>query len=157
MAINRKDFLKTMGGLAALTILPRKVLGGPGHVAPNDQLTKGIIGMGGIGYSANHFSTSEACRLVAVSDCDDNHLERAVKLTKERLGEDVKGYHLYRDLINDPNVDVVQLVCHYNEKALYTRDSRAEHCSKCDRKANWNENRNARHSGVRDKIRPSNA
>ena len=109
MAINRKDFLKTMGGLAALTILPRKVLGGPGHVAPNDQLTKGIIGMGGIGYSANHFSTSEACRLVAVSDCDDNHLERAVKLTKERLGEDVKGYHLYRDLINDPNVDVVHI------------------------------------------------
>ena len=48
MAINRKDFLKTMGGLAALTIIPRRVLGGPGHIAPNDQLTKGIIGMGGI-------------------------------------------------------------------------------------------------------------
>ena len=101
MAINRKDFLKAMGGLAALTILPRKVLGGPGHVAPNDQLTKGIIGMGGIGYMANHWSSNERCRLVAVSDCDDNHLERAVRRTKEQLGEDVKGYHFYRDLIND--------------------------------------------------------
>ena len=109
MAINRKDFLKTMGGLAALTILPRKVLGGPGHIAPNDQLTKGIIGMGGIGYMVNHFSSNERCRLVSVCDCDDNHLERAVKLSKERLNEEVKGYHFYRDLINDPNVDIVHI------------------------------------------------
>ena len=43
MAITRKDFLKTLGGLAALTIIPRRVLGGAGHIAPNDQLTKGII------------------------------------------------------------------------------------------------------------------
>ena len=109
MAINRKDFLKTMGGLAALTIIPRRVLGGPGHIAPNDQLTKGIIGMGGIGFSANHFSSNEQCRLVAVCDCDDNHLQKGVRLSKERLNEEVKGYHLYRDLINDPNVDVVHI------------------------------------------------
>ena len=104
MAINRKDFLKTMGGLAALTIIPRRVLGGPGHIAPNDQLTKGIIGMGGIGFSANHFSSNEQCRLVAVCDCDDNHLQKGVRLSKERLNEEVKGYHLYRDLINDPKI-----------------------------------------------------
>ena len=68
MAINRKEFLKSLGGLAALTIIPRRVLGGPGHIAPNDQLTKGIIGMGGIGFSENHFSSNEQCRLVAVCD-----------------------------------------------------------------------------------------
>ena len=28
MAINRKEFLKSLGGLAALTIIPRRVLGG---------------------------------------------------------------------------------------------------------------------------------
>ena len=37
MAINRKEFLKSLGGLAALTIIPRRVLGGEGHIAPNDQ------------------------------------------------------------------------------------------------------------------------
>ena len=109
MAINRKEFLKSLGGLAALTIVPRRVLGGPGHIAPNDQLTKGIIGMGGIGFSENHFSSNEQCRLVAVCDVDDLHLEKGVRLSKERLGETVKGYHLYRDLINDPNVDVVHI------------------------------------------------
>ena len=73
MAINRKDFLKSLGGLAALTIIPRHVLGGPGHIAPNDQLTKGIIGMGGIGFSANHFSSNEQCRLVANTHHQTNH------------------------------------------------------------------------------------
>ena len=109
MAINRKDFLKTLGGMALFTIVPRRVLGGPGHVAPNDQLTKGIIGMGGIGFSENHFSSSEACRLVAMCDVDSEHLKKGVDLAKSRLNETVKGYHLYRDLINDPNVDVVHI------------------------------------------------
>ena len=109
MAINRKDFLKSLGGLAALTIIPRHVLGGPGHIAPNDQLTKGIIGMGGIGFSANHFSSNEQCRLVAMCDVDSKHLETGITRAKSDLGETVKGYHLYRDLINDPNVDVVHI------------------------------------------------
>ena len=109
MAINRKDFLKTLGGMAALTILPRKVLGGQGHIAPNDQLTKGIIGMGGIGFSANHFSSNEQCRLVAMCDVDSNHLNTGVTRAKSELNETVKGYHMYRDLINDPNVDVVHI------------------------------------------------
>ena len=90
MAIKRKDFLKSLGGMAMLTIIPRRVLGGPGHIAPNDQLTKGIIGMGGIGFSANHFSSNEQCRLVAVCDCDDNHLKQGVDLSKSKLGENVK-------------------------------------------------------------------
>ena len=45
MGINRRNFLKTAGGLALLTIVPSRVLGGPKHVAPSDQLTKGIIGL----------------------------------------------------------------------------------------------------------------
>ena len=109
MAISRKDFLKTMGGLAALTIIPRRVLGGEGHIAPNDQLTKGIIGTGGIGMSSLHFTSNEQCRLVALCDVDSNHLKRGVDRAKERLNENVRAYHLYRDLINDPNVDIVHI------------------------------------------------
>ena len=44
----RRNFLKTLSGMALLTVVPRHVLGGPKHVAPSDQLTKGIIGVGGI-------------------------------------------------------------------------------------------------------------
>ena len=42
MKTNRRDFLKTLGGIAAFTIVPRHVLGN-GFIAPSDQLTKGII------------------------------------------------------------------------------------------------------------------
>ena len=47
--MKRRDFLKTFAGMAALTIVPRHVLGGTRYTAPSDQLTKGIIGVGGMG------------------------------------------------------------------------------------------------------------
>ena len=52
MGTNRRDFLKAMGGIGLFSIVPAKVLGGPNHIAPSDQLTKGIIGVGGIGRSS---------------------------------------------------------------------------------------------------------
>lgn len=62
--MERRSFLKKAGlGALAFTILPRHVFGKMGgdnnFVAPSDQLTKGIIGLGGIGRSSNHF-TSDA-------------------------------------------------------------------------------------------------
>ena len=54
MGQTRRDFIKKSAASAALfTILPRSVFGKMGgdndFVAPSDQLTKGIIGVGGIG------------------------------------------------------------------------------------------------------------
>ena len=48
MGLNRREFLKAAGAATLFTIVPRWVLGGPKHIAPSDQLTKGIIGVGGI-------------------------------------------------------------------------------------------------------------
>lgn len=109
MKTSRRTFLKTVGGIGLFTILPRKVLGGNGYIAPSDQLTKGIIGVGRMGRSGSHFTSDERCRLVAVCDVDRNHLDGAVKQAKEKLNETVKAYHDFRDLINDPGVDVVHI------------------------------------------------
>ena len=109
MKTSRRTFLKTVGGIGLFTIVPRRVLGGNGHIAPSDQLTKGIIGVGGMGRSGSHFTSDEHCRLTAVCDVDKNHLNDGVKQAKENLKEDVKSYHDFRDLINDPNVDVVHI------------------------------------------------
>src|SRR5574344_524547 len=106
---SRRTFLKTMGAFGLFTIVPRKVLGGTGHVAPSDQLCKGIIGMGGIGKSSYHFRSDETYRLVSVCDVDQKHLDQGVKMAKEKLNESVKPYHDFRDLIKDPNVDVVHI------------------------------------------------
>ena len=110
MKQNRREFLKTVGAASLFTIVPSRVLGGPKHVAPSDQLTKGIIGVGGIGRSSYHFTSDERCRLVAVCDVDKQHLDQAVQQAKERLNENVTPYFGdFRDLIHDPNVDVVHI------------------------------------------------
>ena len=83
----RRNFLKTLSGMALLTVVPRHVLGGPKHVAPSDQLTKGIIGVGGIGKSSYHFTSTKECRLVAVCDVDSKHLQSALDLGKKRFNE----------------------------------------------------------------------
>lgn len=106
---NRRDFLKKAGGLALLTIVPRSVLGGSRFVAPSDQLTKGIIGVGGIGKSSYHFTSNDACRLVAVCDVDRKHLESAIALGRKKFDKTLESYHDYRDLITDPNVDIVHI------------------------------------------------
>ena len=101
--MKRRDFLKkSLLGAAALTVVPRHVLGGPGHTAPSDQLTKGIIGVGGMG--RGHYGYA-GTRLVAICDVDRNHLDAGLQLA----GEKIAAYHDYRDLINDPTVDIVHI------------------------------------------------
>lgn len=108
MKESRRTFLKSLGAIGLFTIVPRKVLGN-GFIAPSDQLTKGIIGVGGIGRSDLHFTSSDACRLVALCDVDRNHLNSAVKAAKEQLHADVKAYDDFRELCNDPSVDIVHI------------------------------------------------
>ena len=46
---SRRKFLRSTAVVdAGVTIIPRQVLG-RGFIAPSDQLTKGIIGLGGMG------------------------------------------------------------------------------------------------------------
>lgn len=108
MKESRRTFLKSLGAIGLFTIVPRKVLGN-GFIAPSDQLTKGIIGVGGIGRSDLHFTSTDACRLVALCDVDRNHLKSAVKAAKEQLHADVKAYDDFRELCNDPSVDIVNI------------------------------------------------
>ncbi len=99
----RRGFIirSTAAGLG-LTIIPRHVLGGSGYLPPSDQLTKGIIGVGGMGLG--HFGY-ENTRLLAVCDVDASHLKRAL----DRAGKGVTGYHDFRELIARPDIDIVHI------------------------------------------------
>jgi len=44
--MNRREFLTGAAATAAFTIVPRRVLGGAGHVAPSDKITLACIGFG---------------------------------------------------------------------------------------------------------------
>lgn len=100
--MKRRHFLRNAAGLAGLTILPSTVLGRDGNIAPSGQLTKGIIGVGNMGRGHMGY---DGTRLVAICDVDANHLDAAAK----QAGGNVKCYHDFRDLIHDPNVDIVHI------------------------------------------------
>ena len=100
---SRRRFIKnSLGALAAITIVPRHVLGGPGYLAPSDYLTKGVIGVGTMG--RGHFDYA-GTKLVAVCDVDKNHL----KLALEKAPKGVKALKDYRELIQLPEVDIVHI------------------------------------------------
>src|SRR5919205_1915146 len=100
---SRRSFIKnTLGTIAAFTIVPRHVLGGQGYIAPSDQLTKAVIGVGGMG--RNHFPYA-GTRVVAICDVDRKHLQEAAAM----LEKGVKTFTDYRELIQLPEVDIVHI------------------------------------------------
>lgn len=102
---SRRQFLKTsLATLATVSIVPRHVLGGPGHTAPNDILTRAVIGTGGMGMG-HVKSINTACKLLAVCDVDSNHLKAAVAAG----GPDVKGYHDFREVLARKDIDIVHI------------------------------------------------
>ena len=98
----RRKFLKnTATIIAGFSIVPRNVLG-RGFIAPSDLLTKGIIGLGGMGRGHIGYAGT---RVVAICDIDKNHLLSAEKL----IGGGVKTFHNHQELIALPEVDIVHI------------------------------------------------
>src|SRR5690606_28977621 len=98
-----RDFLKkALVGAAAFSIVPRFVLGGQGYLAPSDHLTKGIIGVGAMG--RGHFNYA-GTKTVAICDVDTRHLALAMK----SLDSGVKQFADFRELIQQPDVDIVHI------------------------------------------------
>ena len=100
---HRRRFLKqTAAAAAGFMIVPRHVLGGTGFVAPSDQLTKAIIGVGGMGRGHINY---EGTRLLAVCDVDRTHLQDVLATA----GPDVKGYRDFREVLQRTDIDVVHI------------------------------------------------
>jgi predicted dehydrogenase len=71
---SRREFLAgAASAVAAATILPRHVLGGPGFVAPSDKVNVGIIGVGGQGRTnARALFQQDDCQVIALADpCEE--------------------------------------------------------------------------------------
>ncbi len=105
--LTRRDFLKksTLFGAASFSFLtvPRHVLAQSGFIAPSDELTKAVIGVGGMGQGHLRYGGS---RLVAVCDVDENHL----KSTLAKLDDsEVKGYKDFREVLERPDIDIIHI------------------------------------------------
>ncbi len=69
--ISRRTFVGTTAASGVFTLIPRHVLGGPGHVAPNDKITLAHIGMGTQGFrELGALLSRPDVQIVAV--CDPN-------------------------------------------------------------------------------------
>jgi len=100
----RRGFIKSSAlAMAGFAIVPRHVLGGPGYMAPSDQLTKAIIGVGGMGRGHIPY---EGTKVLAICDVDKMHLKKAVE---EIGGNDVQTYSDYRELLQRPDIDIVHI------------------------------------------------
>ena len=101
--MNRRKFIQNgLTAVGAFSIVPVHVLGGNNHIAPSDQLTKAIIGVGGMGQGHIDYPGS---RLTAICDVDSNHLKTAL----EKCPAGTKTYHDYRELLMDPSIDIVHI------------------------------------------------
>jgi predicted dehydrogenase len=101
--LNRRSFLRSGAAFAAsFTIVPRHVLGGPGHTPPSEKLNVAGIGVGGRGGSDISACSKE--NIVALCDVD----QKRAGETFERFAQ-AKRYRDFRKMLEkeDKNVDAV--------------------------------------------------
>ncbi len=144
--ISRRKFVGRAAA-AALTIVPRHVLGGEGHVAPNDKTTLAGIGTGGQGMQ-NMMRLQRLPEIQVVAVCDVNResggylswnwtqgkeqrlagrepTRRAIEehYAKEKPSgnyKGCKGYADYRELLAHEDVDVVMIATPDHTHAVIT-------------------------------------
>jgi myo-inositol 2-dehydrogenase/D-chiro-inositol 1-dehydrogenase len=103
--LTRRHFLKTsIASFATVSIVPRFVLGGAGFTPPSEVLTRAVIGVGGMG-TGHVTSINTACKLLALCDVDQKHLEAGLKAA----GPDAKGYRDFREVLERKDIDIVHV------------------------------------------------
>jgi len=100
--ITRRKFIGAAASVAAVTIVPRRVLGGPGITTPSEKLDIACIGVGGKGFDNVRNVMSE--NIVALCDVDTERGADAFKMFPK-----AKQYRDYRVLFDkeEKNIDAV--------------------------------------------------
>ncbi|MDD4425175.1 MAG: Gfo/Idh/MocA family oxidoreductase, partial [Mariniphaga sp.] len=117
--MNRRNFIgKAAAGAAAVTIIPRHVMGGKGFVAANNRINLGFIGTGKqVPTLLNGIGKCKGTVVVAASDVFERKLNpflEAANKNNSTKGMNVKteGYHYYRELLERSDIDAVVIATH---------------------------------------------
>lgn len=114
--LDRRDFLKAGAVLSSFVIVPRRVLGGVGYLAPSDKITLGFIGCGRqSGGLRRRFLDTEQTQIVAASDVyggkRDAFVEATNKWYVEKYGKSsfksAIGIIDFRELLSRKDIDAV--------------------------------------------------
>jgi len=130
--MDRRNFLKSGSlSLAALTILPRNVLGGTNFVAPSDQINLGLIGCGAQGRGLGPtFAAKTGANVIALADCESlrlpftqNLIEKATEKAKGQAFKGIKLYADYQEILANQNIDAVIIAVPDHWHAFMTIDA----------------------------------
>ncbi|MFP6858484.1 MAG: Gfo/Idh/MocA family oxidoreductase [Roseibacillus sp.] len=105
-SLSRRKALKGMAAFATIQIVPRHVIG-KGKKPPSEQLTRGIIGCGGISGSGAH--VGQRGPLLALCDVDQQHLAKRAADGKKRGHNDIKLYSDFRELCARDDLDIIHI------------------------------------------------
>src|SRR6516162_9271341 len=101
--VTRRDFMKVVAAMAAVTVVPRHVLGGAGQQAPGDRLNIGCVGVGGMQGGSDVRGVSGE-NIYALCDVDEKFLAEAAKLYRdfrEMLDKEAKNLNAVTVTIPD--------------------------------------------------------
>ncbi len=103
--ITRRSFIAKSSAIAAFTIVPRHVIGGPGHVSPSEKLNIACVGIGGKGSMDADFVSHE--NIVAL--CDVDLANRKAPQVIEKFPK-AKLYQDYRVMLDkQKDIDAVMI------------------------------------------------
>lgn len=115
--MNRRNFIgRAAAGAAAITVIPRHVLGGQGYVAANDRINLGYIGTSkqSVGLMRSLSGCKETVNMAA---CEvygaklDIFAEAAQKANAAKgLNHSIDKYRYYREMLERKDIDAVVIV-----------------------------------------------
>src|SRR5210317_371573 len=94
--IKRRRFLKSAAALASFSIVPAHVL--RAQTAPSNQLTRALIGFGGIAKSGNHLGFTGS-RMIAVCDPDESHVKQGLAMAEKKGYGKIHGCKDFREIL----------------------------------------------------------
>src|SRR3546814_5460029 len=114
--ISRRNFLKNAAIASSIFIVPRRVLGGPGYLAPSDKVTMGVIGCGKQSAGLQRrFANLNGVQIVAACDPYAAKLEKLVNANNQTYAElnnkvsynATQAFEDYRELLAKKDIDAV--------------------------------------------------
>jgi len=107
----RRGFLQSSAaGVAAVTLVPRRTLGGPAEVPPSEVLVAGLIGCGGQGgEDLRSYITNAGGQFRLAARCDVKYRDRADNKTV---------YSDFRRVLERKDIDVISVATHPGWHAL---------------------------------------
>ena len=116
---SRRKFLRRgaatlASALSVPLVVPARVLGLEGKVAPSERLVMGSIGLGGRGYTVlGHFLRFQEVQCVAVADCFPDRREKGKTLVDQRyskrdgVSSDISTHALHEEILDRSDIDIV--------------------------------------------------